>query len=980
VNHSFQNYPFFIKLAKMHSGGKHQASPKFQQFQNHAQPIVRKCGHVVQPPNPTRNLKSTFPTTPNLPSYSFQRNPAAIQDVYKKCPHVNRNQNVGNRNNVRTGAPMAPNANKMPTTPLLKNIDNWIRTNQMMGHVNNVNNYSFQKVPLTEIYKKAAPVNRGVENSNQKVANVMQNANSLPIQKMNVQQKTAQPVNKNTVQQPNNNRPQLQKCNTAGANIVSQQVNKNKDAKSMPPEGAKSNVESAQPPPPKNDTITEIYKRSDNIQQDTETQSEPFPVTSSETNVNFQKVTQELANIIKDFQKQIQSVPISKPKMEEVPSAMIQPKNKEFFKSDKSQGSAPKNQTNSNNAANKNQTNNNAANKNQTSNNNAANKNQTNNSNAANKNQTNNSASKQVPKKDSQVFNKQVGKQTSLKNFSKTSISPKQSATSTPRRFCSSTHHALSARSSASSRGFTKRSSSLNVDPLKLLKDEVHRAIRERKTFTVRGLFAPIRKALVARGWVEKFHISYKDRLNDDLKRYQSYSINELLPLMRREDLTATCKNLIKSKLLGGYQVDFYWGSNDEAFKENPDKIKFTIINKLKREIFSYTNKLGLCDASKFSYWYQKSNVSKLNHPRSYSLGKNGDLKGFIEDFNITAAMSLLKWVVKINVTRECKLLSPSGKIPLETFDFALNECCKFIKKARHEDIDMQIADATEHEWNQFLDYFYKLVHYNNHFKSEGAETEDSLVRKCNYVLNNLRSFYPFVDMDGMMNIWILKPTASSRGRGIHMCRTLQYVLKVTKQNTHIRYIIQKYIERPLLIYNTKFDIRQWFLISNCCPLTIWMYKECYLRFSSQTYNLRKLHESIHLTNNSVQCKYKNTSLDSALPSYNMWDSNDFVRYLTNIGYPNTFKDTVYPGMKQCITAAVLMHQDKMVVRKNCFELYGADFILTEDFQPWLLEINSNPALYGSTPVTARMCPKVLEDVIKGGFHQHCSLIADHKV
>jgi hypothetical protein len=105
--------------------------------------------------------------------------------------------------------------------------------------------------------------------------------------------------------------------------------------------------------------------------------------------------------------------------MEEVPSAMIQPKNKEFFKSDKSQGSAPKNQTNSNNAANKNQTNNS----------NAANKNQTNNSNAANKNQTNNSASKQVPKKDSQVFNKQVGKQASLKNFSKTSISPKQSAT-----------------------------------------------------------------------------------------------------------------------------------------------------------------------------------------------------------------------------------------------------------------------------------------------------------------------------------------------------------------------------------------------------------------------------------------------------------------------------------------------------------------------------------------------------------------------
>lgn len=40
--------------------------------------------------------------------------------------------------------------------------------------------------------------------------------------------------------------------------------------------------------------------------------------------------------------------------------------------------------------------------------------------------------------------------------------------------------------------------------------------------------------------------------------------------------------------------------------------------------------------------------------------------------------------------------------------------------------------------------------------------------------------------------------------------------------------------------------------------------------------------------------------------------------------------------------------------------------MISEDCQPWLIEINASPDLGASTSVTARLCPQCLEDVIKG--------------
>ncbi|GCC35136.1 hypothetical protein chiPu_0013617 [Chiloscyllium punctatum] len=149
-------------------------------------------------------------------------------------------------------------------------------------------------------------------------------------------------------------------------------------------------------------------------------------------------------------------------------------------------------------------------------------------------------------------------------------------------------------------------------------------------------------------------------------------------------------------------------------------------------------------------------------------------------------------------------------------------------------------------------------------------------------------------------------------------------------ENTKL--VVQKYIEKPLLIYDTKFDIRF----------------------------------SVHLCNNAIQKRLKPSAKRNPLvPKESMWSSNQFQDYLRIKGHGNIWQETVYPSMKRAIICSLVTVQAIVQARKNNFALYGADFLLGEDFKPWLIEINLSPSMSRSTSVTTILCANVQEDTIK---------------
>jgi D-alanine-D-alanine ligase-like ATP-grasp enzyme len=52
--------------------------------------------------------------------------------------------------------------------------------------------------------------------------------------------------------------------------------------------------------------------------------------------------------------------------------------------------------------------------------------------------------------------------------------------------------------------------------------------------------------------------------------------------------------------------------------------------------------------------------------------------------------------------------------------------------------------------------------------------------------------------------------------------------------------------------------------------------------------------------------------------------------------------------------------KDKLDRKFGCFEVFGFDFMLDKQLNPYLLEINMNPAMFLDTTTMEEMLPKLI--------------------
>ncbi|XP_063708708.1 tubulin glycylase 3B-like [Culicoides brevitarsis] len=490
----------------------------------------------------------------------------------------------------------------------------------------------------------------------------------------------------------------------------------------------------------------------------------------------------------------------------------------------------------------------------------------------------------------------------------------------------------------------------------------VAKALKQQKVFRIISAYdvPTIRRELYKRGWVETVMHPWQNE-------YQKMTDAELC---EKAGPGNDFEHVLLSRITGEKAATYVWLTANQLYtihKRTP------LLSKINIRDINFGAKDGLCKyVELLKHDKEKKAKYRINHPRVYNVTNDEGLKHFWEDFHLTAAVSMILYLdTRDNIYEYFSM--HNGTIDRKNLDFAFKVILKRLAEfegSLYPETRPENMHLEEQCLEELLKAHKSVVLNGGSFFVDNDDVEtcalkDDYVCQISILAEEIRRRWKINRHDGVRNIWLLKPCNSSQGQGIILSNDRQKI----EQHlcSKVKFVIQKYIEEPLLCYNTKFDIRSYFMILvDQTHVRMFCHPVCSVKLASCEFSLDDLNESIHITNAYVQQKYRYQTSNPNLPAHHMWSLGTLILYIESIrGDGHMWNEKVYPTMKRTLESLFWISVENIDLTPGRFELFGCDWIITNDYKPYLLEVQRPPGMGIFSPVSRIVCPSILRDVVK---------------
>lgn len=227
----------------------------------------------------------------------------------------------------------------------------------------------------------------------------------------------------------------------------------------------------------------------------------------------------------------------------------------------------------------------------------------------------------------------------------------------------------------------------------------------------------------------------------------------------------------------------------------------------------------------------------------------------------------------------------------------------------------------------------------------------------------------------------ILKPSMQACGNGIR-CVTSIHQLPRDDPFLQIKSVAQYYIPNPLLLDGFKVTFRIYVLLSSVAPLRAYIFPNglgriCSHRYTTDVSSFQDLFA--HLTNYDINkhniADFLENQGDGMSKAGLQTDGlrTDFCTVMDYLRKQGRDVDGLWERMKLA-TAKTLLAVDSKVsrissslvkYRATTFEILGFDFLIDEDMNPWILEVNHAPNLEPHTDLETELKRSMIRDALR---------------